>query len=125
MKPEKELKGDVSSQFYSSCGSGYCTYYEVLIDGTSGVQSAEFYADFTFVQGGADYISKVYDDRVMVIGGTYQNKSLSIMRQKEDLYYNRPAYAALTWDTISVGCGCSSYLKLFVEDDNYYSDGSM
>ncbi|WP_314303423.1 hypothetical protein [Brevibacillus parabrevis] len=109
----------------SQCGSGYCKYFEVLVDGSSGVQSAEFYADIVLVNGGYDYISNVYDDSIVVIGGSYSNDSLKIERQKETS--NQEAYARLKWNTTAIGGagGATSYLRLYVGDDDWRITASM
>ncbi|TQR38518.1 hypothetical protein [Brevibacillus brevis] len=107
------------------CGTGYCKFYNVLIDGSSGVQSAEFKADFVLVQQGYDYISEIYDWSIVTIGGYYSKDEFEINRPKETK--NRDAQATLRWTAIAVGGAGSgtSYLKLNVGDDTWSIDGSM
>ncbi|PSJ94232.1 hypothetical protein, partial [Brevibacillus fortis] len=107
------------------CGSGYCKVYDVLVDGTSGVQSAEFRADFVHVQGGYDYISEIYDWRIVVIGGSYSLNEFTINRPKEDK--RRSAQATLKWTMTTIGGagGATSYLRLHVQNDDWSVEGSM
>jgi hypothetical protein len=107
------------------CGTGYCKFYDVLVDGTSGVQSAEFKADFVLVQQGYDYISNISDWRIVTIGGSYTKEDFEINRPKETK--NRDAQATLRWTTTAIGGagGATSYLKLNVGDDDWYIDASM
>jgi hypothetical protein len=82
--------------------------------------AAEFYADFVLVNGGDDYISKVYDYAIAMVG-TYSLTSFGINKAREDI--SGPAYATLEWEgtTLENLFTTTFRLRLYVGNDGYYS----
>ncbi|UZQ83949.1 hypothetical protein [Thermoanaerobacter sp. RKWS2] len=50
------------------CGTGYCSYTHIKVSHVGMLVAADFYADFVIVNGGYDYISKVYDHAIAMVG---------------------------------------------------------
>ncbi|MED1953584.1 hypothetical protein [Brevibacillus centrosporus] len=107
----------------TSCGTGYCTYTKILIRETNNVVGAEFKADFTIVNGGNDYISRVYDYNIAVNGGVYVLEKFEINRDTETLSYS--AEAELSFQVQIAGVhGKTHRVKLFVGKDKYWSEAN-
>ncbi|GBF10237.1 hypothetical protein TEPIDINF_001741 [Tepidibacillus infernus] len=118
--PSPELDSEFSVQDVSggtaSCGSGYCNYYGVKVDGGNGIVNASFLADYTFVDGGYDYISKAYQPRVEVYFGSFSDVTGPvILRAKETSYQSARAY--LKWTFNNDAGSAVQYLNLDVQQD--------
>nr|WP_012390448.1 DUF5626 family protein [Exiguobacterium arabatum]CAQ35228.1 hypothetical protein [Exiguobacterium arabatum] len=102
-------------------GSGYKAYKKAQVRKNIGVADAYFYADFTLVQGGMDFIQRVYDYKLVGKGGTTTFTGLKITRAKETQDYK--ASAKLDFNFVAYdGLGSvSCWLKLFVGKDSYSS----
>lgn len=122
---EKEMSdiddnGSITPFEYSRCGSGYCKFYELLVEASSGVQSAEFYADYVIVDDGYDYISDVYDYSIVTLAGDYTLEAFEIVRPRESA--DRDAYAKLQWKATAVGgtAAATSWIRFYVGSDDWY-----
>ncbi|MFC4768276.1 hypothetical protein [Effusibacillus consociatus] len=105
-----------------SCGTGYCNYKGVQVKQSTVFMSAYFYADFTIINGGDDYISKVYD---YYIGtwGNYEFVSFGIIKQQEA--WGEAAQAELRWKTDEGGYNTeTNWLKLYVGGNDYWSSAN-
>lgn len=106
----------------TSSGSGYSTVRGAKISTKKGLLGMGFYADYTNVHGGYDYISRVYDSWVKVVGGSYSNRNLKIVKKRENS--SGPAQAKLSADVSWVGglTGAGTeWLKLYVGKDRAWS----
>lgn len=81
--------------------------------------NAHFYADYTLVQGGDDYIDDAYDEYVHSYILSISDVSLSVNRPKETS--NHRAEATLKFLGDVPNSSGSLYLKLVGGDDSAYS----
>lgn len=104
-------------------GSGYSNYKGAKVYQNNYLVNAHFYADFTLVQGTYnDYITRVYDEKVIIIGGSVSNVQLSITKGNEDM--NGVAQARLSFEASGLAGGANGWLKLNVgnnQADTSYS----
>lgn len=109
----------------TSSGSGYQNVKGKKVYVYGGTINAQFYADYTLVNNGYDYISKVYNKKVVGVGMVASNVDLGITQTKEN--GNGPAEATLDFEITSIGgwAGGNGYLKLFVGNDEATSDWSI
>lgn len=105
--------GDISS------GSGYTSYRGAKVYRNTGVLNASFYADFTQVNGGMSYITRVYDERVFAIGGSVSEISLNLVKSREDLNYPAEAKLSFIVTIYPGGAGANAWLKLQVGNGHY------
>jgi len=103
-------------------GSGYKSYKKAKVYSSSGIVSAYFYANFTIVQGGKDYISSVYDYKLTGIGGTATVDNFRIVRKTETLDNKASAKLDFTFAPFNGTASTTCWLKLFVGGDKYSSD---
>jgi hypothetical protein len=121
-------KGGISldsiSEGETESGSGYKTYTGSRVYQNKGLVEAQFFADYTYVQNGDDYIDSVYDEKVKAVGCSISSIDLSIVNARESSRH--PASAKLDFIVTgyngSVGGNC--YLKLNVGNDTAYSSYS-
>ncbi|MCR2043797.1 hypothetical protein NSA23_06645 [Anaerosalibacter massiliensis] len=116
ISPSAVTGGSVSS------GSGYTSVRGAKVSTKKGLVGMGFYADYTNVNGAYDYISRVYDSWVKVVGGSYSNRKLKIVKKREDI--SGPAEAKLSADVSWVGgvTGAGTeWLKLRVGKDKAWS----
>ncbi|WP_098748468.1 DUF5626 family protein [Paenibacillus sp. EZ-K15] len=108
-----------------SSGSGYTNYRGARIYKNEIVLFAQFYADFTTVNQGMSYITRVYDGDVNGVGGTISDVSLNVIQYKEDLNY--PAEAKLSFIVSGWGGwgGGTCWLKLQVGNSHYSTPSYM
>lgn len=114
----------------STCGTGYCYYTRHKISRDTTIVDASYYADFTVNYGAADRISKLYSDyAISVVGGSWNNDKVEIIRGTEDTYNNLSAKARLTFTyTINTPIPAKSKvasLYLVVGDDTWYSSADF
>lgn len=102
-------------------GSGYRAYKHVQVRKSIGIADAHFYADFTLVQGGMDFIQRVYDYKLVGQGGSANFNSLRIVRAKETQDYKASAKLDFTFVLVNGAGSTSCWLKLFVGKDTYSS----
>lgn len=100
-------------------GSGYKNYKKAKVYYNSGIANAHFYANFTIVQGGNDYISSVYDKKVTAFGGTASEISLNLTRSKETLDNKASAKLSFNFVNFNNTASTSCWLKLSVGKDSY------
>jgi hypothetical protein len=102
-------------------GTGYRTCIGAHVSFNYGLISGAFDTDFTLVDGGYDYISRVYNPQAHIIGGSISDVSLTITRATESAY--QPTEARLQFITTIYGGsgGNISWLTLNVGDNTYYS----
>jgi len=100
-------------------GSGYKSFKKAKAYVYSGIANAHFYADFTIVQGGNDYITRVYDYKIIGIGGTASYDNLKITRKTENLDGKASAKLDFTWAAFNGGGSSTCWLKLNVGKDSY------
>ncbi|NOJ72136.1 hypothetical protein [Paenibacillus alvei] len=106
----------------SSCGSGYCTYFGVKVYGGNGVISANFLADYTLVNGGPDYIDKVYQGSAKAqVGTTSDLKEPTILRAMETDYQSASANMSWTYSAPVTG-NATQYLILNVGNNSATSE---
>lgn len=87
--------------------------------------SLGFFADYTFVQGGDDYISKVYDGYGKVIGGSMELPELSIKQKSENV--SGPAEAEIKTQinyVANTGYSETAWLKLHVGYDSAWTSNN-
>lgn len=111
------VNGSVSS------GSGYMSITGARISTQKGFMGIGFYADFTHVNRGYDYISNVYDPYVKIVGSC-SDPVLEITQPRENA--SGPACAKVSTQA-SYGVGDYSYtgtewLKLYVGNDDAWTD---
>lgn len=105
----------------SSCGSGYCTYYGLKVEGGNGVVDASFYADYTLVTGGYDYINDVYQPQVRAQIGTIEDiNGPTILRKYETQSQSARAYLQWTYKPYHTG-SATQYLNFDVQNDSVSS----
>jgi len=121
--------GDVSIQGVVSggtwiSGSGYRTCIGAYVSFNYGIHKASFYADFTLVDNGYDYISGAYNPQAGIIGGTVSDMTLTITRASETAY--QPAEARLQYVATLFGGWASNitWLSLSVGNNTYSSDNN-
>lgn len=105
-------------------GSGYTGYKDRRVYHNTGIINAQFQADYTIVNGGNDFISNVYDEKIMVFLGNHSNTNLKIVRRTETL--DNPAQAKLSFD-LKYYTGAFSgnvFLQLFVGNNRAYTKHS-
>lgn len=104
-----------------SGGSGYKNCKGGKVAEYTGIANVWFYADFTIVQGGDDYISRVYDYSILTFGGDYKLELFERTRPSEG--YGDNAEAKLQFKYLAYGGSGSAtcWLKLVVGNDKYYS----
>ncbi|MER7521346.1 MULTISPECIES: hypothetical protein [unclassified Streptomyces] len=105
-------------------GSGYKNFKKAKAYVYTGIANAHFYADFTIVQGGNDYISRVYDYKIVGIGGTASYDNLKITRKTENLNGKASAKLDFTWVAFNGATSSTCWIKLFVGKDSYSTDYS-
>lgn len=105
-----------------SGGSGYWNVTGSKIYYYGGTVNAEFYADYTFVNGGYDYISKIYKKHVLGLGCTVSAITLDMVQKREDA--NDPAHAQLNFIVTSLKGVASGNmdLDLYVGNNTANSD---
>ena len=120
----KPLKGNLISTLgvdpgTKTSGSGYANYKKAKVYYNTGIANAYFYADFTLVNGGYDYIDRVYDHKVTAFGGSASEISLTLTKAKENA--NGKASAKLDFNYINFNTTASTtcWLKLTVGGDSY------
>lgn len=100
-------------------------YYDnVKISGKNGLVGGGFYADYCIDGNSNDRISAVRDSYINVVGGSYSNKELSIVRSAEDTSRKKPAEAILTADISylgDIGAAETFHFKMFVGNDQMMS----
>lgn len=107
-----------------SSGSGYKTFKKAKVSQYAGFINASFYANFTIVQGGNDYISNVYDWKVVTYFGTYAFNEFKITRKTESLSGKASAKLTFSYGLYNGGLGGNCWLKLHVGKDSYSSSYS-
>ncbi|MFZ2464807.1 MAG: hypothetical protein WAW77_14555 [Caldibacillus thermoamylovorans] len=105
-------------------GTGYSIYSKAKVHQSTGVISAHFYADFVLVQNGMDYISRVYNEKVTILGGNLSEVNLKIVKSKETLDYKAEAKLSFVVNSTQ-WTGANCYLKLLVGKDTYSSPYSF
>ncbi|WP_194540520.1 hypothetical protein [Paenibacillus sp. JZ16] len=102
-----------------SSGSGYTSYRGAKVYKNTAFIGAQFYADFTQVNGGMSYISRVYDEKVhaLTLGGSIGDVSLQLVRDRENLNYDAEAKLSFVANAWAGGTNC--YLKLVVGKGTY------
>lgn len=100
-------------------GTGYKNFKKAKVYYSNGLGNAYFYADFTIVQGGNDYISQVYDYSLKTLGGTASEVSLKINRAKETLDYRAEAKLSFIYTAFNNAGSTTCWLKLNVGRDSY------
>ncbi|WP_018132318.1 hypothetical protein [Effusibacillus pohliae] len=103
----------------TSCGTGYCNFTNMTVKETRWYCEGRFQADFTLVNGGDDYISRVYDAQVWS-AGSISDVSLNLTKAWEDL--NGPAEAVLRWVAYNGVTSTTYILKLKVGGNNYWDE---
>ncbi len=96
-------------------------YYDVKVSGKNGLYGGGFYADYYIDWDyDQDTIMDVRDSYINVVGGTYSNKELEIVNQREN--YSGPAEATLTADiTFFDHAGTTFHFKMYVGNDKMVS----
>lgn len=82
------------------------------------------YSDYHIDWNHNDGIYSVYDSYINVIGGSYSNKELKLVRSYEDVANKKAAEATLTADISYVGgiTGSSTFhMKMYVGNDRMIS----
>jgi len=105
-------------------GSGYKSFKKAKAYVYSGIANAHFYADFTIVNGGNDYITRVYDYKIVGIGGGATYDDLRIVRPTENLSGKASAKLDFTYVAFNGAGSTTCWLKLFVGNDSYSTDYS-
>lgn len=106
-------------------GSGYKNFKKAKVYYNSGIANAHFYANFTIVFGGNDYISNVYDQKVTAIGGSASDISLKRTRAKETLDNKASAKLSFNFTNFNNTGSTTAWLKLFVGKDSYSESHSF
>ncbi|MCY9658584.1 hypothetical protein P5G65_20000 [Paenibacillus chondroitinus] len=108
-----------------SCGSGYCNYSNVQVKETAfGFITAYFYANYTIVDGGNDYIGELYPNyKITVIGGSYDNETLSLYKPTESL--QGPANAFLRFQYNGPGSSVSTTFYVYLNVGNNTASSSQ
>lgn len=103
-------------------GSGYKKYYNALVKEETVFVHAKFYADYVLVNGGYDYISKVYDGFVNVSAG-YANNEVQPQIVQQYQTYDAPAKATFSFTYVKLNGNFSSdyKLQLYVSNDSPWS----
>lgn len=103
-------------------GTGYTSFQYALVEENSVVWDASFRADFTLVNGGYDYISRVYESLIQINFGTYNLQYFGVDKPSET--YSHPANARQQFDyTVLNGAVTHTVIVyLVVGNDYYYSD---
>lgn len=99
-------------------------YTSVNVKATNGLSGGGFYADYYIDWNTADGITKVKDSYINVVGGSYSNKSLSIIKSSENSSMKIPAEANLTADisyAAGIGGGETFHLKMYVGNNKMVS----
>ncbi|MDR3597842.1 hypothetical protein [Clostridium sp.] len=127
VKSTSSKKGDISLDDVdggkTESGSGYVNHTYSKVSEDLGLINAYFYADYTFVQGGDDYIDDAYDEYVHSNVISISNVSLSVNRPKET--YNHAAEATLKFLGDTNYSSGTLYLKLVVSHDSAYSQAKF
>lgn len=100
-------------------GSGYKNFKKAKVYYNAGIANAHFYADFTIVFGGNDYISRVYDHKVSAVGGSANDIQLKLTRSKETLDNKASAKLSFNYINFNNTGSISCWLKLTVGKDKY------
>ncbi|MDJ0333526.1 hypothetical protein [Planococcus sp. S3-L1] len=103
----------------ATSGSGYKTFKKAKVYYNGGVANAYFYANFTIVQGGNDYISNAYDPKVTAIGGSASDITLGVTRSKETLDNKASAKLSFNFTNFNNTGSVNGWLKLNVGKDSY------
>lgn len=101
-------------------GSGYKTFRGAKVYVKSGIANCHFFANFTILNSGMDYISSAYDHSITTIGGTYSDDKLSITRSKETLDYRAEAKLSFKFEAYSGAGAQTVWIKLNVGRNAYY-----
>lgn len=102
-------------------GSGYTNHKGAKVYVYVGVANAHFYSDFTLVNGGNDYISSVYDYKIVGIGGAATYNNLAITKKTESLDGKASAKLDFTWIAFNGSTSATCWLRLNVGGDTYGS----
>jgi len=105
----------------STIGSGYVNWTGRLAKAVSSSTTFQYNIDYTFLNGGNDYISRVYNKKIIVIYGSFSNDILSVIKSTENI--NGPAHGKLSAKldyTIPPITGYGS-LSVYVGNDNAYA----
>lgn len=89
-----------------SSGSGYRTFTNCKVEGTNGNVSVWFYANYTLVQGAADYISWYGSAAASSVPGSTSKPFWSVVRLNELAGTRAQVSATTTW---SYGVGSQTY----------------
>lgn len=102
-------------------GTGYRICYGAYVSESYGIISGSFYADFTLIDGGYDYISNAYDYDIFVAAATITDVSMQITRPTETALNKAEAKLQWTW-TLYGGSGSAiAWVKLNVGQNSYSS----
>ncbi|MEK3823859.1 MULTISPECIES: hypothetical protein [Paenibacillus] len=103
-------------------GSGYKKYYNALVKEETVFVKAKFYADYVLVNGGYDYISKVFDGFVDVAAGYASNQVQPYIVQQYQTY-DSPAKATFSFTYVKYNGNFSTdyKLQLYVINDSPWS----
>jgi hypothetical protein len=100
-------------------GSGYMNHKGAKAYVYYGVANAHFYADFTIVNGGNDYITRVYNYKIVGIGGTATYDNLAITRKTESLSGKASAKLDFTFVAYGGASSTTCWLRLNVGANTY------
>lgn len=100
-------------------GTGYRTYKNAKIHFSNGIATASFYSNFTIIQGGNDFIERISDEKVTVLGGTMSNLTLKMVRKTETLDDKAEAKLEFIYNTFNSTAGGNFWMKLTVGGDSY------
>lgn len=101
----------------SNSGSGYVNNKNKKVYYNTGIINAYFFANYTFVNGGNDYISSAYDPKVVVTFGTHSGMSLKLVRKNETLDNKATAKLSFDYKMFANQAGGNAWLKLTVGKD--------
>ncbi len=93
-------------------------YADVKVSADSGLSSCSFLAEYVINNGYDDELLSVYDSNIKVIGGTFDNETLSVLKAKED--YRGPAKGELSykWETYGPIVSNKARLQILVGNDS-------
>jgi len=102
-------------------GSGYKSYKKAKVYSNTGVLNASFYANFTLVQNGNDFISNAYDYSIQGKLGVASFQSLKIIKKTESLDGRAQAKLDFSYKAAEDVVNSTYWLKLYVGNDKYSS----
>lgn len=104
----------------SSSGTGYFSNTDVKISVRGITYGYGFFADFTYVHGSYDYISRIYDPFANCVGGSISINTPTIDRSQETAWAPAMATMSVQYDVAGGIAGSGTHIMKFeVSNDSY------